>query len=80
MILFAVYGAHPVFCLTDFGVLSLRTKRLGCETDNSDLSGCEMKNGYSCTSIPFIRLHGVGLKSRYAVMFQISNILCTGKS
>jgi hypothetical protein len=70
MTLFAGYGAHPVFYLFDIGVLSPRTKRLGCETDNSTSLGCEMKNGYSCTSIPLIELLGLELKSSYAVMFK----------
>jgi hypothetical protein len=73
MTLFAGYGAHLVFYLIDVGVLSPRTKRLGCETDNSTSLGCEMKNGYSCTSIPLINFLGLGLKSSYAVMFQFQN-------
>jgi hypothetical protein len=56
MTLFAGYGAHPVFCLIDVGVLSPRTKRLGCETDNSASLGYEIKNGYDCTSILSIGL------------------------
>jgi hypothetical protein len=79
MTLFAGYGAHPVFYLIDVGVLSPRIRRLGCETDNSASLGCEMQNGYSCTSIPLIGLLGLGLKSSYAVMFRISKILFTGK-
>ena len=79
MTLFTGYGAHPVFYLIDVGVLSPRTKRLGCETDNSASLGCEIKNGYSCTSIPIIGLLGLGLKSRCAAMFRISKILCACK-
>jgi len=79
MTLFTGYAAHPVFYLIDVGVLSPRTKRLECETDNLTSLGCEMKNGYSCTSIPLIGLLGLGLKCSYAVMFRISKILCAGK-
>jgi len=64
-----------VFFLIEIGVLSPRIKRLGFETDNSALLSCEMKNDYSCTSIPLIGLLGLGFKSRHAVIFQISNIL-----
>jgi hypothetical protein len=72
MILFASYGVHPDFYLMDVGVLSPRTKRLGCETDSSTSLGCEIKNGYGCTSIHLIGLLGLGLKGRYAVIFRIT--------
>jgi hypothetical protein len=41
--------------------LSLGVKRPGRETDHSPLSSAEVKNAWSYTSTPPIRLHGVVL-------------------
>jgi hypothetical protein len=43
------------------GALSLRVKRPGCEAEHSPPSSAEVKNAWSYTSIPPIRLHGVVL-------------------
>jgi hypothetical protein len=43
------------------GAFSLVVKRLGCEADHSPASGAKVKNKWSYTSIPPIRLHGVVL-------------------
>jgi hypothetical protein len=42
------------------GALSLGVKWLECEADHSPLSGAEVKNAWSYTSTPPIRLHGTG--------------------
>jgi hypothetical protein len=41
--------------------LSLGVKRLRCEADHSPISSAEVKNAWSYTSTPPIRLHGVVL-------------------
>jgi hypothetical protein len=43
------------------GALSLGVKRPGREADNSPPSSAEVKNGWSYTSTPPIRIHGVVL-------------------
>jgi hypothetical protein len=43
------------------GVLSLGVKRLGREADHSPPSSTEVKNAWSYTSTPQIRLYGVVL-------------------
>jgi hypothetical protein len=47
------------------GVLSLRIKRPGREADHSPPSCAEVKNSWSYTSAPPVRLHGVVVKHRY---------------
>ena len=42
------------------GVLYPEVNRLGPEVDHSLPSGSETKNEWSCTSTPFMCLHGVG--------------------
>jgi hypothetical protein len=41
------------------GAFSLGLKRLGCEADHSPPFGAEVKNVWSYTSTPPIRLHGM---------------------
>jgi hypothetical protein len=43
------------------GALSLGVMQPGCEADHSPLSSAEVKNVWSYTSTPPIRLHGVVL-------------------
>jgi hypothetical protein len=43
------------------GALSLGIKRAGCEADHSSPSSAEVKNAWSYTSTPPIRLHDVVL-------------------
>jgi hypothetical protein len=46
------------------GALSLWVKRPGREADHSRLSSAEVKNAWSCTSTPPVRLHGEMLTRR----------------
>jgi hypothetical protein len=51
-------GAHPASYPMDTGAFSLAVKRPGREADHSPPSSAEVKNAWSCTSTPPIRLHG----------------------
>jgi hypothetical protein len=54
-------GAHPAsFLMRSRGSFS-RVKRSGDEADHSPPSSAEVKNAWSCTSTPPIRLRGVVL-------------------
>jgi hypothetical protein len=46
-----------------------RGKRPGCETDNSPPSSAKVKNAWSYTSTPPIRLHGVVLTSEEGKLY-----------
>jgi hypothetical protein len=52
-------GAHPASYQWVSGALSLGVKRLGREAEHSPPSSAEVKNAWSYTSTPPIRLHGV---------------------
>jgi hypothetical protein len=54
-------GAHPASYPMDTRGLSLGVKRPGREADHSPTSSAEVKNAWSCTSTPPVRLHGVVL-------------------
>jgi hypothetical protein len=54
-------GAHPVSYRMGTRALSLEVKQPACEADHSPPSSAEVKNAWSYTSTPPIRLHGVGL-------------------
>jgi hypothetical protein len=58
--------AHPASYPMDTGALSLGVKRPGRETDHSSPSSAEVKNAWSYTSTPPIRLHGVVISYRKA--------------
>jgi len=49
----------PTLLFNGYQVLSLGVKRPGREADYSSSSSAEVKNAWSCTSIPPIRLHAV---------------------
>jgi hypothetical protein len=57
----------PIQCVT--GALSLGVKRPGRESDHSPPSSDEVKNAWSYTSTPTIRLHGVVLS--YVLTFTL---------
>jgi hypothetical protein len=54
-------GAHPASYPMGTSALSLGVKRAGREADHSPPSSAEVKNAWSYTSTPPIRLHGVVL-------------------
>jgi hypothetical protein len=54
-------GAHPASYPMGTGTLSLGVKRPRREADHSPPSSAEVKNEWSYTSTPPIRLHGVVL-------------------
>jgi hypothetical protein len=54
-------GAHHASYATGNRGFSLGVKRPGCETDHSSPSSAEVKNEWSYTSTPPVRLHGVVL-------------------
>jgi hypothetical protein len=54
-------GAHPASYTMVLGDLSLGVKRPGREANHSPPSSVEVKNEWSYTSTPSIRLHGVVL-------------------
>jgi hypothetical protein len=55
------FGGHSAYCTIGTGALILRLKRQGREADHSPPSSAEVKNAWSYTSTPPIRLHGVVL-------------------
>jgi hypothetical protein len=54
-------GAHPASYPMGKGALSLGVKRPVRDVDHSHSSSAEVKNAWSYTSTPPIRLHGVVL-------------------
>jgi hypothetical protein len=54
-------GTHPAPYPMGTRVLSLRVKRPGREADHSPPSSAEVKNAWSYTFTPPLRLHGVVL-------------------
>jgi hypothetical protein len=45
-------AASHVLCSVDTGVISVRLRQQGLEGDHSILSSAEVKNEWSCTSVP----------------------------
>jgi hypothetical protein len=56
-----VCGVHPASYIMDMGGYFLGVKRPEREADHSPPSSAEVKNAWSYTSTPPIRLHGVVL-------------------
>jgi hypothetical protein len=54
-------GAHPASYSIGTRGFSLGVKQPGCEADHSPPSSAEVKNAWSYTSTPPIRLHDVVL-------------------
>jgi hypothetical protein len=57
------------------GILSLEVKRPGREAGHSPPSSAEVKNAWSYTSTPPVRLHGVGLvkhRDNFTFTFTVS--------
>jgi hypothetical protein len=55
------------------GALSLGVKRPGCEADHSPPSSAEVKNAWSYTSTPTVRLHGVVLSPAQGQLYLLSS-------
>jgi hypothetical protein len=59
LFMFSEFSRLPIQWIR--GALTLRIKRPGCEADHSPQSSAEVKNAWSYTSTPPIRLHGAVL-------------------
>jgi hypothetical protein len=51
-------GIHQASCFSGYYSSCSRAKRPGCEVNHRPPTA-EVKNRWNCTSVPFIRLHGV---------------------
>jgi len=61
------------------GSLSLEVKRPGREADHSHTSSAEVKNAFSYTSTPPVRLHGVIVKLSLSVDGHLPDGFCSWK-